>query len=142
MLRALTLFVVIPAPSAGCGQADLESGGNSARKKHKRATAPRVVVRSWIAALAMTTNTEAVACQVNKPQIDQSGILRPHQRIWIPQREMARGAPKCATGSQLAGIGREQAVNQAVKNLGITTLVIAHRESTVAMAGKGCFTTD
>ncbi|TAF99341.1 MAG: peptidase domain-containing ABC transporter [Betaproteobacteria bacterium] len=31
---------------------------------------------------------------------------------------------------------REQAVNQVVKNLGITTLLIAHRESTVAMAGK------
>ena len=31
---------------------------------------------------------------------------------------------------------REQAVNQAVKNLGITTLLIAHRESTAAMAGK------
>jgi ATP-binding cassette subfamily B protein RaxB len=31
---------------------------------------------------------------------------------------------------------REQAVNQVVKNLGITTLLIAHRDSTVAMAGK------
>ena len=31
---------------------------------------------------------------------------------------------------------REQAVNQVVKNLGITTLLIAHRESTVALAGK------
>ncbi len=31
---------------------------------------------------------------------------------------------------------REIAVNQVVKNLGITTLIIAHRESTVAMAGK------
>ena len=31
---------------------------------------------------------------------------------------------------------REQAVNQVVKNLGITTLLIAHRESTVPMAGK------
>ncbi len=31
---------------------------------------------------------------------------------------------------------RERAVNQVVKNLGITTLLIAHRESTVAMAGK------
>lgn len=31
---------------------------------------------------------------------------------------------------------REQAVNQVVKNLGITTLLIAHRETTVAMAGK------
>ena len=49
---------------------------------------------------------------------------------------MTCGAPKCATGSQLAGIGREQAINQAVKNLGIMTLVIAHRESTVAIAGK------
>jgi ABC-type transport system involved in Fe-S cluster assembly fused permease/ATPase subunit len=26
--------------------------------------------------------------------------------------------------------------NQVVKNLGITTLLIAHRDSTVAMAGK------
>ena len=31
---------------------------------------------------------------------------------------------------------REQALNQVVTNLGITTLLIAHRESTVAMAGK------
>ena len=31
---------------------------------------------------------------------------------------------------------RERAVNQVVKNLGITTLLIAHRDSTVAMAGK------
>ena len=31
---------------------------------------------------------------------------------------------------------REQAVNQFVKNLGITTLLIAHRESTVATAEK------
>ena len=31
---------------------------------------------------------------------------------------------------------REQAVNQVVKNLGITTLLIAHRDSTVAMAAK------
>ena len=31
---------------------------------------------------------------------------------------------------------REQAVNHVVKNLGITTLIIAHRESTVEMAGK------
>ena len=31
---------------------------------------------------------------------------------------------------------REQAVNQSVRNLGITTLIIAHRDSTVAMAGK------
>ena len=31
---------------------------------------------------------------------------------------------------------REQAVNQAVRDLGTTTLIIAHRASTVAMAGK------
>jgi len=31
---------------------------------------------------------------------------------------------------------REQAVTQVVKTLGITTLLIAHRESTVAMAGR------
>ena len=31
---------------------------------------------------------------------------------------------------------REHAVNQVVKKLGITTLLIAHRDSTVAMAGK------
>ncbi|MBC7708654.1 MAG: hypothetical protein H7203_01220 [Rhizobacter sp.] len=31
---------------------------------------------------------------------------------------------------------RERAVNQVVKNLGITTLLIAHRDSTVAMARK------
>jgi ABC-type bacteriocin/lantibiotic exporter with double-glycine peptidase domain len=31
---------------------------------------------------------------------------------------------------------REVTVNQVVKNLGITTLIIAHRDSTVAMAGK------
>lgn len=31
---------------------------------------------------------------------------------------------------------REQAVNHVVKNLGITTLIIAHRESTQEMAGK------
>ena len=30
----------------------------------------------------------------------------------------------------------ERAVNQVVKKLGITTLLIAHRDSTVAMAGK------
>ena len=31
---------------------------------------------------------------------------------------------------------REATVNQVVKNLSITTLIIAHRDSTVAMAGK------
>ena len=31
---------------------------------------------------------------------------------------------------------REQAVNQSVRNLGITSLIIAHRDSTVATAGK------
>jgi ATP-binding cassette, subfamily B, bacterial CvaB/MchF/RaxB len=31
---------------------------------------------------------------------------------------------------------REAAVNQAVKQLGVTTLIIAHRQSTVEMAGK------
>ena len=31
---------------------------------------------------------------------------------------------------------REQAVNQVVKNLSITTLLIAHRDSTAAAAGK------
>lgn len=31
---------------------------------------------------------------------------------------------------------REATVNQVVRNLGITTLIIAHRDSTVAMAGK------
>ena len=72
---------------------------------------PSVVVGSWIPALAMMTNTEAAACQAHKPQIDQSGILGSALAHLLPQREMTCGAPKCATGSQLAGIGREQAVN-------------------------------
>ena len=35
MLRAVTLLSSYSPLSAGCGQADLESGGNPAHKQHK-----------------------------------------------------------------------------------------------------------
>jgi hypothetical protein len=82
--------------------------------------------------------------------------LRPAEQIRKSRQHQSRPATECCQPLLLArtlyqkpkfllldeatsGLDteREQAVNQAVKNLGITTLLIAHRDSTVDMAGNG-----
>jgi ATP-binding cassette, subfamily B, bacterial CvaB/MchF/RaxB len=96
-------------------------------------------VRDALKAAALLDDIERMPMRIDTLVVNAGSVLSGGQRQRLLLARALYRQPKFLMLDEATSAldnAREATVNQVVKNLGITTLIIAHRDSTVAMAGK------
>ncbi len=96
-------------------------------------------IREALNAAALLDDIERMPMRIDTLVVNAGSVLSGGQRQRLLLARALYRQPKFLMLDEATSAldnAREATVNQVVKNLGITTLIIAHRDSTIAMAGK------